>query len=162
MKPDVKLPPPTGISRRTDALAYALDRMFRVPGTRMRFGLDPILGLIPGLGDTASTLLSVYIILEAVRAGASRHVLLRMAANVGIDAMLSLVPLAGDLVDAGWKANTRNLELLRHHLEDPARTRSASRIFIIGLFVVLVLIAIGTAALAVLIFRWIEGLIGWG
>ncbi|MCU0893613.1 MAG: DUF4112 domain-containing protein [Rhodospirillales bacterium] len=102
--------------RRLERLAGLLDSRFRIPGTSFRFGWDGIIGLIPGIGDAAGAACSAYIVVEAARLGAPRHVILRMLANMGIDAALGLIPLVGDLFDAGYKANRRNVELLLRHL----------------------------------------------
>lgn len=143
---------------RTDRLAHVLDTLFRIPGTRMRFGLDPILGLIPGLGDAAGIVLSTYLVVEAARTGASRAVLLRMLINVGVDSLLSVVPLLGDLLDAGWKSNTRNLALLRRHLGDPRGADAASRSFIVMVMIGLLLLAVAVLVSAVVAVRWLIGL----
>lgn len=145
-------------SARMDRLAYILDTVFRVPGTEMRFGIDPILGLIPGLGDATGLVLSAYLVLEAARTRASRSVLLRMLFNVTIDSIFSVVPFAGDLLDAGWKANTRNLSLLRRHLDDPRGTDAASRTFILLVFLGLILLFVATVVSAVFAIRWVLGL----
>lgn len=121
--------------QRVARLAYWLDDRFRIPGTRRRIGVDGLLGLIPGIGDTASALIASYIVLEAARLGMPKATLTRMIANVGIDYVVGLVPLAGDLADFAWKANRRNARMLRDHLlarrgeapaSVPVRTRSAS------------------------------------
>ncbi|MBP7621546.1 MAG: DUF4112 domain-containing protein, partial [Gemmatimonadales bacterium] len=93
-----------------------LDDGIRLPGTSFRFGLDPLLGLVPGVGDVAGAALSAAIITAAVRNGVSRFTLVRMAGNVALNATLGIVPLLGDLFDAAWKANRRNLILLERHL----------------------------------------------
>ncbi|KAB7627464.1 DUF4112 domain-containing protein [Alkalilimnicola sp. S0819] len=103
--------------RELDRLARLLDSSLRVPGTRWRFGLDGLIGLIPGAGDLATGGLSAWIVLRAWRMGAPRTVLLRMAANVGLDVLLGSVPLLGDAFDFFFKANRRNLRLLRRHLQ---------------------------------------------
>ena len=102
--------------QRVARLAYWLDDRFRIPGTRRRIGVDGLLGLIPGIGDTATALLASYIVLEAARLGAPKTLLARMIANVGVDYVVGLVPLVGDLADLGWKANRRNARMLRDHL----------------------------------------------
>jgi len=114
-------------SRRTvDALARVLDRAFRIPGTDIRFGLDGLIGLVPGIGDAAGAALSAGIVIAAIRAGASRSVLGRMVANVAFDTVLGAIPVVGDLFDFAWKANARNAALLQRFLDDPAPTRRAS------------------------------------
>ena len=102
--------------QRVARLAYWLDDRFRIPGTRRRIGIDGLLGLIPGIGDTATALIASYIVLEAARLGVPRAMLARMLANVGIDYAIGLVPLVGDLADLAWKANRRNARMLRDHL----------------------------------------------
>lgn len=102
--------------RRLERLAGLLDDRFRIPGTRFRFGWDGIIGLLPGIGDAAGAACATYIIAEAARLGAPRRVILRMLANMGVDAVLGLIPLVGDLFDAGYKANRRNVDLLLRHL----------------------------------------------
>lgn len=97
---------------RLRRLADRMDARFRIPGTRMRFGWDSILGLIPGVGDAAALLPGVYLIHQASRMGVRRSVLARMAANAGIDFVVGGVPLAGDIFDLFFKSNRRNLALL--------------------------------------------------
>ena len=93
-----------------------MDTRYRVPGTEYRFGLDPIISLLPVVGDTASLVISLYPILEAGRAGVRRRVLVKMLANLGLDWLVGLVPVVGVIPDAWYKANTRNLELLEKEL----------------------------------------------
>lgn len=102
---------------RLNRLAYLLDERFSIPGTNWRFGLDAIIGLIPGLGDLVTSAISAYIVSEAHHLGASRVMLLRMSWNVVLDTLLGSIPLAGDVFDAGWKANRRNVNLLMQHIE---------------------------------------------
>ncbi|MFL5333251.1 MAG: DUF4112 domain-containing protein [Geminicoccaceae bacterium] len=102
--------------RRLDRFAYLLDNAYRIPLTRRRIGLDGIVGLVPGIGDGITALIALYPLLEAWRLGASSTVLLRMLANIGADALLGVVPIAGDLLDFVFKANRRNVALLRRHL----------------------------------------------
>jgi Domain of unknown function (DUF4112) len=109
--------------QRVARLAYWLDDRFQIPGTRLRMGLDGLLGLIPGIGDTATALVAAYIVLEAARLGVPKRTLARMIANVGVDYIVGLVPLVGDLGDFAWKANRRNARMLHDHLL--ARCRAA-------------------------------------
>lgn len=105
---------------RVRSFSRLLDEQFRIPGTRYRVGLDGLLGLLPGVGDAAGTLLSTYIVYEAVRLGAPRTVLLRMLANIGIDSIVGTIPLVGDLFDMTWKANRKNVALLEKYLSTQA------------------------------------------
>ena len=102
---------------RLDMLSRALDTAFHIPGTGIRFGADAIIGLAPGVGDLVTTLLSCWIVYEARRLGAPRHLLARMAGNIAIDGLIGAVPLLGDAFDVMWRANRRNVQLLRMHFE---------------------------------------------
>ena len=140
---------------RARALTRLLDSAARVPGTSMRFGLDPILGLVPGLGDVAGAALSGYVVLLASRLGAPTTVIVRMLGNVVIDTVGGTVPVIGDLFDAGWKANTRNLTLLERHHGRSESTKRASRAVVWGTVAALLVLAIGAATVGVLIVRWV-------
>jgi len=96
-------------------LASILDDRFAIPGTNIRFGMDAIIGLIPGVGDAITATLGSYLIYRAHQLGASKLTLLRMAGNTAVDTVVGSVPLLGDLLDLKFKANRRNLELLRRH-----------------------------------------------
>ncbi len=102
---------------RLEALASLLDTAILIPGTNIRFGADAIIGLVPGLGDLVTTALSLYIVREARALGAPRHLVLRMLGNVAVDGILGIVPLAGDVLDVMWRANRRNMDLLRAWLQ---------------------------------------------
>lgn len=101
---------------RLERFARLMDAALRIPGTNRRIGLDGLFGFIPGLGDGFTAILALYPILEAARLGAPTSLLLRMVGNVGVDALVGAVPLAGDVFDVLFKANLRNVELLRQHL----------------------------------------------
>ena len=108
---------------RLRRLSRVLDAQWSIPGTRYRVGLDGLVGLIPGVGDAAGALLSTYILYEAMRLGAPGWVLLRMAANIGLETVVGALPVVGDLFDVAWKANTKNVALLQAAL---AARRTAS------------------------------------
>jgi len=112
---------------RLDALASLLDTAILIPGTNVRFGLDAVIGLVPGIGDAITTMLSLYIVKEARALGAPRHVILRMLGNVALDGVVGAVPLAGDLFDVMWRANRRNMKLLRDWLDRTEVTAQRSR-----------------------------------
>ena len=107
--------------RRLERLAVVLDSAIVIPGTRFRFGADALLGLFPGGGDVVGAALSVYVVVEAARLGVPAAALARMIGNVVVDTTLGAIPVAGDLFDAYWKANLRNIEILRAHLGPPPR-----------------------------------------
>jgi len=108
--------------RRMQTVANVLDTAFAVPGTKQRFGIDAIIGLIPGLGDLVTTILSTYIIWEARNLGVSRVALARMMANLGVHAAFGSLPIAGDLFDAWFRVNQRNLRIVRSQLEKRDRS----------------------------------------
>jgi hypothetical protein len=141
---------------RLHGLAHLLDSAIRVPGTGFRFGLDPILGLIPGLGDAVAAAMSGVILLEAARLGVPRRVLLRMAANVIVEVVGGAVPLAGDLFDAAWKANQRNMRLLDEAVGYPvvpAKSRRGSRWLAAGLVLLILLVVAGLGWLVISLLR---------
>ncbi|TWT90060.1 hypothetical protein Mal64_04430 [Pseudobythopirellula maris] len=104
-----------------ERLASQLDDAFRVPGTNIRFGWDSIIGLVPGVGDAATTLLAIAPVLAAYREGVGRWTLARMIGNVALDATLGAVPILGDAFDLFFKANRRNLRHLKRHREKTGR-----------------------------------------
>ncbi len=145
---------------RLRSLARLLDSVFQVPFTRLRIGLDAVLGLVPGWGDAAGAVASAYIILQAARLGAPNAVLLRMVYNTGLEALVGIVPVLGDLFDAGWKANVKNVELLERYLERPGPAATASRLVILGALAAVVVLAVGSIVLTVAVFRALLGLVG--
>jgi len=102
---------------RIDALSRLLDTAFILPGTNIRFGLDALIGLVPGIGDVITTAMSLYIVNEARALGAPRLLIARMMMNVALDGVVGAVPLVGDAFDVAFRANRRNMALLRDHLE---------------------------------------------
>lgn len=99
-------------ARRLQRLAWLLDSAMRIPGTDIRIGLDPLIGLIPGVGDVLSAMLSGYIVVEAARLGASRRIITLMVANIALDTLVGTIPGLGDAIDITFKANQRNLKLI--------------------------------------------------
>jgi len=102
---------------RIDALATLMDTAFVIPGTEVRFGLDALIGLVPGIGDAITTVMSLFIVSEARALGAPPTLIARMLANVALDSLVGAVPLAGDVFDVAFRANRRNMALLRAHLD---------------------------------------------
>ena len=136
-------------------LSWFLDNAFEIPGTRYRIGFDPLIGLIPVLGDLIAMAIGSYIVMSAARAGVPRTVVLRMLVNMGIDLVVGAIPFVGDLLDAGWKANSRNARLFERALDDPRGTGRSSFWALLGLFAVLLVLIAGAIALSV----WLVGLI---
>jgi hypothetical protein len=108
--------PPRARLERLEWLANLLDTAVVIPGTRIRFGADAVLGLAPGLGDAITTGVALWIVYEARQLGAPLHLVARMVGNVAVDGLFGSVPLVGDVFDVMWRANRRNVALLRDHL----------------------------------------------
>src|SRR3954447_19999376 len=133
------------IERSLDQLSLWMDGLFRIPGTGWRVGLDALVGLIPGVGDFATTTVSLYILAAGVRYRVPKVTLLRMAANVGVDYLLGSIPVVGDVFDAAWKSNQMNVELLRNRAsvsaEEAVHGRASDWLFlgviVLGLFALL-------------------------
>jgi hypothetical protein len=138
---------------RARALTRMLDSAARIPGTKIRFGLDPLLGVIPGLGDVAGAALSGYLVLLAQRLGAPRAVVLRMLANVAADTVGGTVPVLGDVFDVAFKSSSRNLALLERTLQTPTTSKRASGLVVGATLVGLALLAIAGIVVALLILR---------
>jgi Domain of unknown function (DUF4112) len=121
-------------------LAYIMDEVVRVPGTKFRFGLDPLLGLIPGIGDTSSALVSAFALIQAVRLGVPKVLLMRMALNVLVNEVIGVVPVIGDAFSFWFKSNARNYEIIKTHRLGSSAPRRSDWIFVIGILAVLVII----------------------
>jgi hypothetical protein len=130
-----------------------MDDVFRVPVLGWRFGLDALLGLIPGLGDTSTSLVSFYILAAAVRYRVPKITLLRMGLNIAFDYVIGSLPLVGDVADAWWKSNRMNLELLRKRATVSAAEAKSGRasdwLFVGGIILVLIALALGSFALSI-------------
>jgi len=145
-----------GQVQRLDALqrvAQLLDSAFVLPGTSMRVGLDPILGLVPGLGDLISPLFTLGILWQARELGIPKVVQLRMIFNVAIDTVVGLVPVLGDAFDFAWKANEMNMVLLERHAHEEHKAAARDWLFVAAMVVLLVLIA----AAPFVVLGWLIG-----
>jgi Domain of unknown function (DUF4112) len=136
-------------------LEFLLDEAFRVPGTQFRFGIDGIVGLVPGLGDVLAGLLSLIIPLAAWTRGVPYIALLRMAANIGIGVLVGSIPLFGDIFDVAWKANRRNYRLLLRHLGQPRRHNWRDWCFLLLICALLALIFAIPIVLVVWLLAWL-------
>ena len=108
---------PYSVRQRVEALELLLERSFTIPGTKIPFGLDSIIGLVPVLGDVVTAAMGAYMVWEARNLGMSKWQLVRMTANVGVDTVLGAVPLVGDAFDLIWRSNSKNLRIIKKHLD---------------------------------------------
>ena len=142
-----------------ELLARWMDGVFRVPGVGWRFGLDAILGLLPGIGDTASSVASLYIITAAHRYGVTQATLLRMALNIVLDTTVGALPLVGDIFDVYWKSNQRNVALLNRHMlatqSEQGKLQRSDRWFVVLLVTLLALLMIGSIVVAAMLLTWL-------
>ncbi len=132
--------------RWVERVARLMDSQFRLPGTRFRFGLDPLLGLLPVVGDVSSTVVSVALLMTMMRHGASGAVVVRMALNILIDTVVGAIPILGNIFDFAYKSNERNVALLRRHYAEGRHGGSGKAL--------VALLLLGLAALV--------ALVGWG
>ncbi len=131
--------------------ARLLDNQFRIPGTRLTFGLDPIIGLIPGVGDLVGPVFGLVVIAHAWKMGVPKIVMIRMLVNAGLDALFGIFPLLGDTIDLFWKANLANVALLDRHAYQRRAIGTGDRIFVWTAVIAALLLAL----LPVIIVIWI-------
>jgi hypothetical protein len=146
--------------QRVRQLAKLLDEAILIPGTNKRIGLDPIIGLIPGGGDTLTMLMSAYIVVEAALLGLPATTLLQMVGNIVIDALAGTVPVVGDLFDVVSKANMRNLKLLDAHLAEPEFRAKSDKLLVIFIVVLLAIVIVSFGLVAALLFSLVLKLFG--
>jgi hypothetical protein len=158
---DYSARPPVDASQELATIrrgAQLLDSAIPVPGTSLRFGIDAVIGIVPGLGDAVGAVFASMILFKAYRLGAGWRLLLRMFSNITIDGLLGAVPLLGDWHDLVWKANLKNTALLERHLVDPATTARASGWFLALLLGGVLAIAAASVLVALWVLRWLVGL----
>src|ERR1044071_3626656 len=153
------------VERSLDRLSNLLDGLFRVPGTSWRFGLDAIVGLIPGVGDAATSLASFYILAAGVRYRVPKVTLLRMGMNIGLDFLLGAIPGVGDLFDFAWKSNEMNMELIRKRAtvktaEEAKQGRKSDWMFVGLIILVLIGLLVGSVFLAVYLLKLVGQALG--
>lgn len=143
---------------KIERLARFLDNEIQLPFIKYRIGWEPIIGLIPGIGDLAGILLSGVIIIQAMRLGTPKTVLLYMVLNSSLEALIGMIPVIGDLFDFFWKANTRNVNLMLKSLDNPQSAKQRSRAMILFLsfsfFLILALIVLGIGLLGWSVWQW--------
>jgi hypothetical protein len=142
-------------------LSYYLDELFVVPGTRYRVGLDPLLGLLPGVGDVPTTVASAYVVARAAALGVPRATLARMVVVLLVDAVVGSLPLVGDAFDAVWKANARNVDLAASRLADPTGARGDRRVVLAVTVALSVLLLAASLGVGVGVW-WLAGRVGLG
>ena len=141
--------------KRMRQLSQLLDGAIVIPGTKYRIGLDPILGLIPGGGDTVSAALSGYIIIEAARMGLPRKALMQMVGNLVVDTVAGSVPVVGDIFDVFSKANTRNMQIVESHAQAPTPSTKTDKLFIGLLIIGLLGFALAVGFITVAIWNFV-------
>ena len=134
-------------------LALIMDEFLRVPGTQFRFGLDPLIGLVPGIGDTGSALVSAFALIQAVRLGVPKILLARMSINILINEIIGIVPIVGDAFSFWFKSNARNYQIIKEHLGAPRVSRRSDWIFVIAVLLLL-FVVVGCGLLVSLLFFW--------
>ena len=157
------IPREANADKSLERLGWLMDDLFRVPVLGWRFGLDALIGLVPGLGDTSTALVSFYVLAAAVRRGVPKITLLRMGLNIGIDYLFGSLPVVGDFADAWWKSNQKNIALLRERATvspDQAREgRASDWVFVGGIILGLTALALASAAVSLyLLTRLVEAL----
>lgn len=163
-KPNQKLTRPVKIDESLERLSWLMDDLIKIPGLNWRLGLDALVGLIPGFGDAATSLVSFYILASAVRYRVPKITLLRMGLNLGIDYIVGSLPLVGDVFDAWWKSNQRNVTLLSERATvsaSEAREGKLSDWLFVGLIMLLLIgLALGAAALSLYLMLLIARQLG--
>jgi Domain of unknown function (DUF4112) len=140
--------------------ARLFDAQFRVPGTQIRFGIDPLIGLVPGIGDMASPLLTIAMLWHALRLRVPRVVLARMVLNALIDAGVGAVPIVGDLFDFAWRASEWNMALLERHAMPGREATSGDYLFVIVCVLVVFMAAAIPIVTAWAAVMWLRALVG--
>ena len=152
----IRSPEADQIRKNLQQLAWLLDSSIPIPGTRLTVGLEALIGLFPVIGDLIGVALSSYILSQAAKLGAPRSVLWRIAFNIAVEGVVGIIPFAGDVFDAAFKANQRNVQLLDAWLDAPRRTERSTRTFaallVLALVTVLVLVGLGSYFLLRAIF----------
>ena len=143
-------------------LAVIMDNLLRVPGTQFRFGLDPLIGLVPGFGDTGSAIVSAMALIAAARRGLPKILLARMSLNILINEAVGIIPIVGDAFSFWFKSNARNYELLKQFSAAPRRSTASDWAFVIFVLAALVLILAVSLALSFWLLYSLAKLLGPG
>ena len=142
------------VIRNLDSLAKLMDSQFQIPSTKIRFGLDALIGLVPGVGDFVGFLVSGYIILVLASKGASGFVIARISLNILIDALIGSIPFLGDIFDLAFKANERNMKLVHEHYKEGRHQGGAWKV-VVPVLLILFLLIVGIAWSAYTMVMWL-------
>jgi Domain of unknown function (DUF4112) len=148
------------VEESLETLSTYLDGLFKVPGVGWKFGLDSLIGLIPNVGDTMTSLLSFYILVAGVRYGVPKITLLRMAFNIALDYVIGSIPVIGDAFDFFWKSNKQNMDLIRERGTGKGTGTTGDWIFVIAIIAILIGILVGSILLSLYILGWVIYWIG--
>ncbi len=146
-------------SSPSDRLADLLDSKFTIPNTDIRFGIDPLLGLVPGAGDWLAGVISLYFLILAAIRGGKASVMGRMFINILLDVLIGSIPLVGEVFDVYWKANVRNAKILQELEDDPVRTTTESRLWIWFVLIQFVVLLLGVLFLITWLIAKLLGLL---
>ena len=156
---DWEVLPPEEKAQRTEVeplfrwIALLMDDLLRVPGTRFRIGIDPLIGLIPGIGDTGSAMVSALALIQAARAGVPKIILARMSVNILLNELIGVIPVVGDAFSFWFKSNARNYQLLKQHMGARRKAGPGDWVFVIGVLVALVLIVCAGIFVSLLVIQ---------
>ncbi|HLM03348.1 MAG TPA: DUF4112 domain-containing protein [Pyrinomonadaceae bacterium] len=135
-------------------LSHYLDNWVKIPVVGWRFGLDALIGLIPNVGDMATSLVSFYILLSGVRYGVPKITLLRMAFNIGLDYVVGAIPFLGDAFDFFWKANKQNMDLIRERGSGKGTGTTGDYVFVLAIILILIVVLVGSILASLYILGW--------
>jgi hypothetical protein len=141
-------------------VAIVMDELIALPNSKFKFGLDPLIGLIPGIGDTASAIVSALVLIQAARRGLPKILLARMSLNILINEIVGIIPGLGDVFSFWFKSNKRNYELLLAHTEKPRRARASDWVFVIATLAILFVVVATGILISLLVLRAIAQLLG--
>lgn len=148
------------IEESLESLSKYLDGLFKIPGTGWKFGLDSLIGLIPNVGDIATSLVSFYILVAGVRYGVPKITILRMAFNIGLDYIVGSIPFLGDAFDFFWKSNKQNMDLIRERGTGHGKGTTGDWIFVIAIILILLGLLIGSIFISLFILGFLGYQIG--
>jgi hypothetical protein len=166
LEPDWEVLPPEEKRRRQALeplfkwLALIMDEIVRVPGTKFRFGLDPLIGLIPGIGDTSSALVSALALIQAARLGVPKILLTRMSLNILVNELIGVIPVVGDAFSFWFKSNARNYQIIKEHQLTPGVTRRGDWVFVWAVLIALLGIVCLGLVVSFLLLRALANLMG--